>query len=178
LLNGFGLHLNPELGPADLAARPIRCVLQAYLLEASALRAEIGVDPMRSLLPFVEAFPKAYRDRVLDPHYDPPLATLIDDYLALNPTRNRELDLLPLFAHLDGDRVARALADPRISARPTWHWRLPNADIEAAGWSVVGEWQRWLRVETLALDTRLLAERVAEAARAASPSKGAWASLF
>ncbi|OBX33760.1 putative amidoligase enzyme [Halomonas elongata] len=38
---------------------------------------------------------------MLDPDYQPDLRTLIDDYLEYNPTRNRELDLLPLFAYLD-----------------------------------------------------------------------------
>ena len=89
LFNGFGLHLNPELAPGDLDADPIRRVLQAYLLEAPALRVDIDVDPMRCLLPFVEPFPPPYVDHVLDPAYAPSLETLIDDYLRFNPTRNR-----------------------------------------------------------------------------------------
>ena len=39
---------------------------------------------------------------MLDAGYGPDLGALIDDYLAANPTRNRALDLLPLFAELDG----------------------------------------------------------------------------
>lgn len=150
---GFGLHLNPALGPADLTADPIRRVLQAYLLAAPQLRAAIAVDPVRSLLPFVEPFPPGYADLVLHPRYAPPLDGLIDDYLRYNPTRNRELDMLPLFAELDPDRVARTLDDPLISARPTFHWRLPNADLDDPAWSVLRQWQRWLAIETAALDT-------------------------
>jgi hypothetical protein len=36
----------------------------------------------------------------------PDLDTLIDDYLEYNPTRNRALDFLPLFLHLDEDARA------------------------------------------------------------------------
>jgi hypothetical protein len=178
LLYGFGLHLNPALGPGDLAAEPIRRVLQAYLLEAPALRAAIDVDPMRVLLPFVEPFPRPYLDLVLDPDYQPSLVGLIDDYLRFNATRNRELDLLPLFAEIDRERVATAVPDPKISARPTFHWRLPNADIEDPAWTVTGQWARWLAVETVALDRDGLTERLAARHRRTLQREGLWASLF
>lgn len=178
LFSGFGLHLNPALTPADRTADPIRRVLQAYLLEAPALRIDINVDPMRSLLPFVEPFPRPYVDLVLDPAYAPSLESLIDDYLRFNPTRNRELDLLPLFAEIDEARVRRTLSDPRISARPTFHWRLPNADLEDPDWTVAGQWRRWLRIETMACDGDGLAARLVERARASAGKESLWASLF
>lgn len=178
LLYGFGLHLNPSLGPADLAVDPIRRVLQAYLLEAPALRAAIDVPPMRSLLPFVEPFPPRYVDRVLEPDYAPSLERLIDDYLRFNPTRNRELDLLPLFAELDRERVWRSAPDPHVSARPTFHWRLPNADIENPEWTVTAQWSRWLRVEEAALDGDGLAGRLDERQRRNERRESLWASLF
>jgi hypothetical protein len=178
LLYGFGLHLNPALGPADLAADPIRRVLQAYLLEAPALRAAIDVPPMRSLLPFVEPFPQRYVDHVLWPDYAPSTERLIDDYLHFNPTRNRELDLLPLFAELDGARVRRMVADPHVSARPTFHWRLPNADFESPGWTVAGQWMRWLRIEEAAVDPGDLSGRLVERQRQKERREGLWASLF
>ena len=163
LLNGFGLHLNPSLGPADLGAAPILAVLQSYLLDAPALRVAIDVDPVRSLLPFVEPFPPAYVDHTLDPDYRPTMSVLIDDYLRFNPTRNRELDLLPLFAEIDRDRVQRAVSDPRVSARPTFHWRLPNADLEDPLWTVAGQWARWLGVEERSLDRDALAAALGDA---------------
>ncbi len=178
LLYGFGLHLNPALGPADLAADPIRRVLQAYLLAAPALREAIDVDPMRTLLPFVEPFPRPYLDLVLDPGYAPDLDGLIDDYLRFNATRNRELDLLPLFAELDRERVSSAVADPKVSARPTFHWRLPNADIEDPYWTVTGQWTHWLRVEQASLDDAGLTERLADHRRREQRKEGLWASLF
>lgn len=178
LFNGFGLHLNPSLGPDDLAADPIRRVLQAYLLESPALRVAIDVDPMRSLLPFVEPFPQPYIDHVLHPDYAPSLGQLIDDYLRFNPTQNRELDLLPLFAQVDEERVRRALPDPRISARPTFHWRLPNADIEEPNWTVAGQWTRWLRIEEIACDSAALNERLVERVGVLEGRESLWASLF
>lgn len=178
LFYAFGLHLNPSLGPADLAAVPIRRVLQAYLLEADALRAEIDVDPVRSLLPFVEPFPTAYVDHVLDPDYAPDLDGMIADYLRFNPTRNRELDLLPLFAGLDGERVRQTVQDPHVKGRPTFHWRLPNADLEVPGWTVARQWMRWLRVEQATLDADALAARLAERQQALQRGASLWASLF
>jgi len=178
LFYGFGLHLNPSLAPADLAAGPILRVLQVYLLEAPALRAAIDVDPVRSLLPFVEPFPPDFADHVLDPAYVPSLEELIDDYLRFNPTRNRELDLLPLFAWIDGDRVRRSLEDPHVKARPTFHWRLPNADFDAPGWTVTRQWLRWLRIEQASTDAGELAARLAERQQALQRGASLWASLF
>jgi hypothetical protein len=161
LLNGFGLHLYPELWDADLAAGPLLAILQACLLEAPELQRGIDVDITRAALPFVAPFTDDYRRLVLSADYAPDLATLIDDYLAHNPTRNLELDMLPVFTHLDEARVQGALDDLRISGRPTLHWRLPNTDFETEGWSIAGEWERWLRVERLALDDAALTRRKA-----------------
>ncbi len=178
LLSGFGLHLNPALGPGDLHAGPIRRVLQAYMLAAPVLRSAIDVPPMRALLPFIEPFPDRYVDKVLAPDYDPSLAQLIDDYLLHNPTRNRELDLLPVFAELDGDRVRQAVPDPHVSALPTFHGRRPNAEFVNPDWTVAGQWARWLQIELAALDTAGLAERLVERQRRSARREGLWASLF
>ncbi|WPZ36629.1 amidoligase family protein [Thalassobaculum sp. OXR-137] len=160
LLNGFGMHLNPELWETDLNATTLRKVLQAYLLMSADLREAIQVDFTRSLLPFVAAFGDDYMRHVLHPEYDPDMATLIDDYIAFNPTRNRELDMLPVFAHIDAPRVRGRLTDQKISSRPTFHWRLPNADLESPFWSITHEWERWLSVEELAIDEVELSRRV------------------
>lgn len=94
LLNGFGLHLNPELDDDDMTAERLLAVMRAYFLRSPLLRAEIDVDPMRTLLPFIEPFPERYVVQLLDDDYSPDLDQLIDDYLKFNPTRNRELDML------------------------------------------------------------------------------------
>ncbi|BBI60126.1 hypothetical protein HSBAA_14320 [Vreelandella sulfidaeris] len=94
LMYGFGLHLNPEVESFD--ADYLLAMLRAYLLLAGWLRDEIKVDITREMLPHANPFHKAYALKVLDSRYAPDLDTLIDDYLHYNPTRNRELDMLPL----------------------------------------------------------------------------------
>lgn len=172
LLYGFGLQLNPEV--PSMEADDLRQHLQAYLVLSPWLRAEIDVDPTRRLLPFADEFPAAYIERVLTPTYRPDLAGLIDDYVAHNPTRNRELDLLPLFALIDPDRVSRAVPDAKIKSRPTFHYRLPNSRVDESEWDgVVEEWNRWVRVERLAADKRRLDEAL-HAHRTHRGTEGDW----
>lgn len=149
-LHAFALQLNPEAHALDAAS--IVAMLRAYLLSSERLRAEIGVDLTRRLSSFIEPFPDRYVRKVLDPAYGPDLETLIDDYLAENPTRNRELDMLPLFTFLDEARVRACLDDDRIKARPTYHYRLPDCRLSDPGWGVGTEWNRWVSVERLAAD--------------------------
>jgi hypothetical protein len=82
---------------------------------------------------------------------------LIDDYIALNPTRNRNLDMLPLFALLDEDRVRSKLPEEKINARPTFHYRLPDMSLKDKDWGLATEWNRWVAVEWLAADQQRLA---------------------
>lgn len=150
LLYAFGAQLNPEI--ASRSAEYILSVLKAYMLLSDWLRFEIGVDPARWLLAFADPFPEAYLELVLERTYWPDIDTLIDNHLAYNATRNRELDLLPLFCWLDEERVRDAVDDPRIKPRPTFHYRLPNAHLEDPAWTIAGEWNRWCHVEYLAAD--------------------------
>ncbi|GAA0623853.1 amidoligase family protein [Halomonas beimenensis] len=160
LLYGFGLHLNPEV--PDLAAESILAHLRAYLLTAPWLRDQIQVDITREVLPHANPFPRAYVLKVLDPAYAPDVETLIDDYLEYNPTRNRELDLLPLFAYLHPRHPHELLANRLVHPRPTYHYRLPNAQLSDPDWDATQEWNRWLEVERLAAAPRTLAERSAD----------------
>lgn len=160
LLYGFGLHLNPEV--PSLEVESLLAYLRAYLLSAAWLREQIRVDITREVLPHSNPFPRAYALRVLEPDYAPDLDTLIDDYLADNPTRNRELDLFPLFAHLRPDHPHELLRNKLIKGRPTFHYRLPNAQLSDPDWGAVTEWNRWLEVERLATTPETLAERGAQ----------------
>jgi hypothetical protein len=146
----FGLHFNPEVAAYDAAY--VLDHLKAYLLLSSWLRAEIQVDLTRRLAPFIAEFPTGYAVKVVDPAYRPDLDRLIDDYLQANPSRNRELDLYPLFVCLDPDRLARHADDMHVKPRPTFHYRLPNSRIREPDASVVTEWNRWVQVERLAAD--------------------------
>ncbi|PIW30589.1 MAG: amidoligase enzyme [Rhodospirillales bacterium CG15_BIG_FIL_POST_REV_8_21_14_020_66_15] len=160
ILHAFGLHLNPEV-PSEDTASVIRH-LRAYFVLADWLRAEIGVDMTRRLMPHTDPFPRDYMLLVLDPDYAPGLRGLITDYLDHSPTRNRELDMLPLFRHLDEGAVTARLDDPLIKARPTFHYRLPDCALADPDWSPVTEWNRWVKVEELAADP----DRLGDMARA------------
>lgn len=156
LLYAFGAQLNPE--PPDLGAVPLLATLRAFLLLRDWLRAEIGVDTLRRLWQFEQPHPPAYAEMVLDPAYAPDLPAFCDDYLAHNATRDRELDLLPLLCHLDEGRVRRVLPGEKINPRPTWHYRLPNSEIDRGDWRIGEEWARWVRVERLAERPDLIAQ--------------------
>ncbi len=149
-LFAFGLHLNPQVARTD--GEYVLDHLKAFLLLAPWLRREIRVDPTRRLTGFIAAFPADYAVKVVDPAYRPDLDGLIGDYLEANPTRNRELDLFPLFAHLAPETMAAKLADPHVRPRPTFHYRLPNARLGDPDWSLAQDWNRWVAVEELAAD--------------------------
>jgi len=151
----FGAQLNPEIVRPD--AGDITATLKAYILLSPWLRAVMGLDLTRRAMAFADPFPAVYIARLLAPDYWPDQAGLIGDYLDANLTRNRELDMLPLFAHLDPALVRARLDDPRIKPRPTYHYRLPDANIGEAGWSLCLEWNRWVIVDRLAADRTLLA---------------------
>lgn len=153
--HAFGMQFNPELPATDTAT--ILAYLQAYLCLDDWLRSRIGVDLTRRLTFFADPFPAAYVREVLAPDYAPDLSGLIDDYLAANPTRNRGLDLLPLFTELDAARVRARVDDPRIKSRPTLHYRLPNSEIDRPDWDPAQPWADWLLIERLANDRERLA---------------------
>jgi hypothetical protein len=156
LAYAFGLQLNPELPDTDVDT--VRQYLQAFLCVEDWLRERAAVDLTRRLTFFADPFPKAYARKVVAADYSPNRDGLIDDYLDANPTRNRALDLLPLFLHLDAERVRAVVGDERVKPRPTLHYRLPNSEIDRPGWDLGAAWGDWLVVERLAADPARLAE--------------------
>jgi hypothetical protein len=144
----FGAQLNPEIASEDVGW--LTSVLKAYLLASEWLRSIMQIDTTRRLVAFADPFPTSYVMKVVDPGYWPNRERLINDYLRDNPTRNRELDMLPLFAWLDPVQVRRAVPDPRVKPRPAFHYRLPDANIGEPDWGVMLEWNRWCVVEVLA----------------------------
>jgi hypothetical protein len=156
LLFAFATQLNVEV--ATRSPESVRDYLKAYLLLAEGLRDEIEPRLTRRLLPFASPFPQDYVRLVVNPAYRPDLGELIDDYLDANPTRNRELDMLPLFLDLDPERVRARITDARVRARPTFHYRLPDTRLSDPGWGLITEWNRWVRVEQLAADPEGLAD--------------------
>ncbi len=148
MFSAFGLHFNPEV--PDLATRTVLDHFRAFLCLYPWLKARSRVDLTRRLTTFIDPFPERYTRKVLNPDYQPSLAEFIEDYLRDNPSRNRALDMLPLLSYLDGDRVRAQLKDERIKPRPTFHYRLPNCDIDRPGWQIDQAWRDWLTVERLA----------------------------
>ena len=153
-LYAFGLHLNPEL--PDLKASTIVAHLQAFLGLFDWLLARCEVDLSRRVTPYIDPFGKDYLKLVLNPDYSPDMDQLIDDYLEHNPTRNRALDMLPLFAHIDEERVRAKVDDDRVKSRPTFHYRLPNCQIDEPDWGLIRPWRDWLQIEALANDKKHL----------------------
>lgn len=146
----FGVHLNPEL--PDLAADTLTRYLKAYLCLKDWLRERSHLDLLRVLSPYIKEFDNGYVRKVVAPSYQPSRSVLIDDYLEWNPTRNRSLDMLPVFAEVDAERVRRMVDDPLIKARPALHYRLPNCEIDQPDWRLEPLWNDWLEVERLAAD--------------------------
>ncbi|MEL6267996.1 MAG: amidoligase family protein, partial [Pseudomonadota bacterium] len=158
--NAFAMQLNVEA--ASTAPTAVLSVLRSFILLEDWLRAEIQVDVARRVLGFEHRFPADYRRKIFDPRYAPSAGGLIDDYLEANPTRNRALDLLPILAEIDEDRVRAALPDEKIKPRPAYHYRLPDCRIEEVDWSPRLDWERWLVVERLAADEARLYEAMRE----------------
>ena len=153
-LYAFGFHINPEA--AKISVDEILNTLRAFFVLYETLAEMIKPDMTRRLTPYIDPFDEAYMRLLLDEEYDPTMPQLIDDYLEYNPTRNRALDLLPLFAHIDLDRVMRKMAGEKISPRPTYHYRLPNSRVDEPQWHTWEAWNSWVLVERLAADEEAL----------------------
>lgn len=157
VLRAYGFQLNAELH----AVQPSEalCVLQAYLLLEDWLQAVSDIDLSRRVVPYINPFPEAFRRELLqvDPSID--WDELVSLYLHHNPTRNRPLDLLPLFAHVDQAFITDDLEGAElVKPRPAFHYRLPNCDIGTPGWTPAVDWNRWVQVERLATDPVALSQ--------------------
>ena len=132
--------------------------MYTWIIESS----EIDIT-RRFLTKYIDPFPQEYMDLVLDSAYQPDLNSLITDYIKHNPTRNRALDMLPIFFQLDQDAVLQGVNEDErklVKGRPAFHYRLPDCKINEPGWSAKAAWNRWVFVETLAADEALLAELI------------------
>lgn len=146
----FGLHLNPEL--PSVKPETVLAYLKSFFILYDSLKEELEIDLTREITPFIDPFSEQYMVKILKPDYHPDTAELIDDYTRYNPTRNRPLDMLPILAWMDEERVRKALPDQKINKRPTLHYRLPNSRIDEPDWSFTLEWNKWIPVEVLAND--------------------------
>lgn len=154
LTNAFGMQFNPEIHSKD--PHQLSAFIKAFLCCYEWLYERSKVNLMRRMTRFAEPFPRSYVLKVIDLDYWPDQAVLIDDYLADNPTRNRALDCLPLFAYLDESRVMSVIDDQLVKPRPTWHYRLPNCEIDRADWGLYVAWNDWVLIEKLAANEETL----------------------
>lgn len=150
----FGLHINPEVSSFEIS--DIADHLRAYVLLDSWIRDDAEIDISRRITPYINEYDRKYIKHLIDPKYQPDLQTFIRDYFIFDNSRNRPLDLLPLFMHLDEEFTESLLDESLTSARPTWHYRLPNCSLEDVNWSLSAEWNRWVLVEQLAHDKESL----------------------
>lgn len=155
----FGLQLNPEL--PDLEATTLVRYLQAFAALYDWLRSRHQLDISRKLTSYIEPWDSLFVDQLIEPGYSPDLPQLMEDYLRHNPTRNRALDLLPLFAHLNSELLADHVSDTRVKARPTLHYRLPDCDIDNPDWHFSTVWNDWVVLEQVAANACDLKELVA-----------------
>ncbi len=151
----FGVHINTEIPKLD--AKHVESYLKAFALLQWWLVDAHDVNMSRRLTPYIDLYPEAYLLEVAG-EKGLSLEQIIDKYLEKNPTRNRALDMLPLFSDIDSDRVKRIIDDPRINSRPTFHYRLPNCEIDKDAWFLVDSWNIWWVVEELASNDDALDE--------------------
>ncbi len=154
ILLGYGVHLNVQT--AAQSADHIWSVVTAFALSEQLIRHSHPIDLSRRVLPFVDSYPRALLDALAE---GPPetLRALADSYLAHAPSRNHALDLLPIIADFDPDLITQTFGnDNGISARPAYHYRMPDCRIDDPGWSVSHEWALWVAIEALAEDRATL----------------------
>lgn len=155
VLYAFGVHLNIE--PPEMEADTVLAYLRAFVCLYDWIVDEGQVDLSRQMTPYINPYPKEYDLLITDPAYAPDWQAMIADYLVHNPTRDRAMDMLPMFAHVDEDQVRNTVDDPLIKARPAFHYRLANSCVDEEGWSIAHPWNRWVQVERLAEDRERLA---------------------
>ncbi len=154
LLYAFGVHFNPEL--RDLSATVIHAHLQAFFMLRPWIKEAFETDLSRQVMPYIRPHGDEYVALVLGQEA-PNIEQLVDEYVLHNPTRNRDLDMLPMLTYLCEERVRKVVGDnEKINTRPTFHYRLPNANVGDPNWSVSDEWKSWQAVERLANDPSLL----------------------
>lgn len=147
LVHAFGMHINIEC--PDIEITTLLTYMRSFLILYPWLIQVLEIDISRRISPFVDPFPPRYVQKVLDPLYGPDQSQFIDDYVAFNPTRNRPVDLMPVFGMLNPELIQAAMEGKKNDPRPTFHYRLPNSHIDNSQWRFEQEWNRWLAIEKL-----------------------------
>ncbi len=152
-LASFGVHINAET--PSMEGVTLHRYLRAFCLLQWWLMREHDVDITRRIGPYIDPYPESYLHEI-HALVEPSTDDLLEQYLDFNDTRNRALDMLPLFAEHDEEAIWDSTEDSRVKPRPTFHYRLPNCDIDRDGWTLARSWNRWCVVEELANDEEAL----------------------
>jgi hypothetical protein len=155
VIYAFATHINPEAPSLEVSS--VLSYLRAFLLLYDWLYDELEIDFTRKLTSFINPFTKKYIRKVLDPGYEPALEAFIQDYIEYNPERNRPLDLYPLLSYLKPE-VKELEETGIVKPRPTYHYRLPNSEIDREDWNFSDEWNYWWYVEKLASERKTMSE--------------------
>ena len=154
LVHAFGMHLNIE--SPDLQTETLLRYLKSFAVVYPWLMETLDIDISRRVSPFVDPFPDKYVSTILNPDYKPDADQLIKDYVEHNPTRNRPLDMMPIFGMINDELIKDVMEGEKNDPRPTFHYRLPNSRIDDSSWTFETEWNYWLVVERLAADDEML----------------------
>lgn len=149
-VNAFGMQFNPEV--PSFNSDCLLNFLRAFVCLQDWLQQRADINVARQITGYVEPFPKAYIEKIISADYQPDLDELIEDYLLDNPTRNRALDMMPLWMYLKPEVVKNVTQDVLIKSRPTFHYRLPDSDVGEAGWGMHQAWNDWIALERLVMD--------------------------
>lgn len=141
-LYAFGLHINKEV--RDININYILSIVRSFIEKFEDLK--FNLDTSRVISGFIGDYSANYKKMVMDENYNPTLEEFMKDYVEYNKTRNRALDLTPLFKHIDKNSVDE-IKDNKIKARPTFHYRLPNCRIDNKNWSIKKEYSIWKEIE-------------------------------
>lgn len=152
---GYGVHFNPEVTGREIG--DVLPVLTAFALTEDLIREENPIDLSRRALPFVNPYPRGLLNALARREIGD-IPTLVTTYLEFTTSRNHGLDMLALFAELTPDLLRDKVEMAGISARPTYHFRLPDCRIDEPGWTLSQEWADWVRVERIADNADLLAD--------------------
>lgn len=159
LLAAYGLHINAEI--PRLEPETINAYITAFGLLQWWLAEAHDVDISRKASFYVPLYTEDYVKQVLS-HPSPTMDDIFADYLEHNASRNRALDLLPILASIDQERVATAVGDQKIKPRPALHYRLPNCNIHREDWFLWEPWNIWWVVEELAANPNARSDLGAE----------------
>lgn len=137
-----------------LDAETLHRYLRAFCLLQWWLNGESGSEENSRSSRIIGDYPEAYLHSI---HAlpEPSMAQLTDHYLEHNPTSERALDMLPVFALFNARRVLEDTPDERVRAGPALRYSSLIAGGEADR-SLAAIWNRWCVVERLASDPTAL----------------------